>query len=295
MELQAEENIGESVVENKIDTVIDTINSIEISDKVKDKVRVPSPTPKKLIIHSLDLEDEDTNLYDISDIVVNDIPDSWEELFLETRNELLYISSRLKEISEKKTIYPYPVDIFNALRHTKLNEVNVVIVGQDPYHTKSKISGLPIAHGLSFSVRETEKIPPSLVNIFTEIRNSYPDFVIPKHGNLTKWADQGVLMLNSCLTVEEGTPAAHCGKTKKLWDPFISKLFKYIEAANPKCIYVLWGKDAQSIKKYLDEKSTFLEEVHPSPLSAYRGFLGCGHFLKINKKLKKLGKPQINW
>lgn len=219
---------------------------------------------------------------------------SWRQLFNSSIDELELISKIIEDIILEKgdIIYPLKKDIFNAFKLTELNNVRVVIIGQDPYHSLNKNSNLPTAMGLSFSVNDDEQIPPSLQNIFKEIKNNYPeDFKIPSSGNLTKWAKQGILLLNSCLTVEHGKPGSHSGKFT-LWTPFIKNVFKIINDNNPKCIYVLWGKDAQNLKKYIGENSIIIEAAHPSPFSCSKGFYGCNHFLKINKLLKN---NPIDW
>jgi uracil-DNA glycosylase len=221
----------------------------------------------------------------------------WKDVFDNSIDELEQISNIIESIILEKgdLIYPRKQDIFNAFKLTNLNDVKVVIVGQDPYHTFNNKSNLPTAMGLSFSVRDDEKIPPSLINIFKEIKNNYPDtFTIPKTGNLEPWTKSGVLLLNSCLTVEHSTPGAHSG-VFTLWTPFIKNVLKSINDVNPKCIFLLWGKDSQKLKKYIGEQSIILEAAHPSPFSVNKGFFGCNHFKQVNDLLEKQKKTTIDW
>lgn len=192
-----------------------------------------------------------------------------------------------QEKAENRIFFPKIVQIFNAYNFTPFDEVKVVIIGQDPYH------GVGQAHGLCFSVQYGIKPPPSLVNIYKEIKNNYPDFEIPKHGNLETWAKQGVLLLNSILTVEKNKPASH---QKKGWEHFtdasISKLSKNREGI----IFILWGNFAQQKANLIDEnRHHILKAAHPSPFSAHNGFFGCKHFEKVNQILRQQGKTEINW
>jgi uracil-DNA glycosylase len=184
------------------------------------------------------------------------------------------------------TIYPKGEDIFNAFNITPFNNVKVVILGQDPYHGKGQ------AHGLSFSVPNEVKTPPSLVNIFKEIDR---DLGIKNYGNgnLTKWAKQGVLLLNSTLTVRKDEAGSHQNKG---WEEFTDKVISTISELKEGVIFLLWGKFAQNKQKLIDKnKHHILISSHPSPLSAYRGFLGCGHFSECNRILKTENMEAINW
>jgi uracil-DNA glycosylase len=183
-------------------------------------------------------------------------------------------------------------DLFRAFELTPLESVRVVIIGQDPY-PKILSNGRPRAKGLSFSVDERDIIPSSLKNIFKEIATDYPNWIRPSHGNLTKWAEQGVLMLNVCLTCPPGEPGKH--SKYMLWMPFILKILADIDKVRPNCIYVMWGKQSQKIESYLGKKSVKLTAAHPSGLSASRGFYGCGHFKEINDYLLKIGEKEIEW
>jgi uracil-DNA glycosylase len=185
-----------------------------------------------------------------------------------------------------KVIYPSGSTIFNALNSTPFEEVKVVIIGQDPYHGQNQ------AHGLCFSVNKGVAIPPSLKNIFLELQQDV-GFVIPKHGNLQSWANQGVLLLNSVLTVNQGQAGSHQGKG---WEQFTDKIIEEINKHHKHVVYLLWGAYAQKKGQCIDASNNLiLKSVHPSPLSAYRGFLGCKHFSQCNDYLTQHNKPSINW
>lgn len=221
-------------------------------------------------------------------------PTTWEHVFENALPELEHISSRLSE-QEKLygKFYPLKKDIFNAFHYTPLHKVKVVILGQDPYPQTINIRGhlLPRAVGLSFSVRPEDKTPVSLTNIYTELYNSIPGFRIPNNGDLREWAVQGVLLLNASLTLIPSSPNSH----RSLWLDFISKVFREISVVNPKCIFLLWGNEAQKIKCIIGEKSVILESSHPSGYSVNRGFFGCDHFNIVNRTLIEQGKTPINW
>lgn len=193
----------------------------------------------------------------------------------------------VKEEYSTRVVYPPADDIFNALHLTPLKDVKVLILGQDPYHNEHQ------AHGLSFSVLPDQKdIPPSLQNIYKELQEDLGCY-IPNNGYLKKWADQGVLMLNTVLTVRAHEPNSHQGRG---WENFTDAI---IQAANQKdepVVYMLWGKPAQSkIPMLTNPKHLILKAPHPSPLSAYRGFFGCKHFSKCNEFLSQNGLEPIDW
>jgi len=191
-----------------------------------------------------------------------------------------------EEKAAGKTIYPKGPHIFSALESTPPEAVCVVILGQDPYH------GAGQAHGLSFSVPRSVAIPPSLRNIFKEIER---DLGIPKpaHGCLEHWAQAGVLLLNTVLTVEESVPGAHRGGG---WEQFTDRVVEIIDRFSPPSVFMLWGAYAKQKGAAIDRKKhCVLEASHPSPLSAHRGFLGCGHFGQANRFLTSQGRPPINW
>ncbi len=184
------------------------------------------------------------------------------------------------------TIYPTPDNVFNALNLVPYKQVKVVIIGQDPYHEPRQ------AHGLSFSVQKGVDIPPSLLNIYKEIRNDlgYP---IPKSGDLTQWARQGVLLLNSVLTVRRGLANSHKNKG---WEQFTTAIISLLNERNDPVIFMLWGNNAKQIGEVIDKNRHFvLTAPHPSPLSAHSGFFGCKHFSKCNEFLKYMKKPEIDW
>lgn len=186
-----------------------------------------------------------------------------------------------------KTIYPPAEDVFNAFKYTSLDNVKVVILGQDPYHQPNQ------AHGLCFSVRPGIKVPPSLVNIYKELQQEDPLYQIPSHGYLESWAQQGVLMLNTVLTVEHGKAHSHaqCG-----WEQFTDAVIAKINEHCSGLVFMLWGSHAQKKGAVIDEsRHCVLKAPHPSPLSAYRGFFGCGHFFKANQYLLSQGCQPIDW
>ena len=185
-----------------------------------------------------------------------------------------------------KHLYPPGPDIFNAFAHTPFDAVRVVILGQDPYHAPGQ------AHGLCFSVRPGVRVPPSLDNIFREIER---DLGIPRppHGCLTAWADRGVLLLNSVLTVEEGHAGAHQNKG---WEGFTDAAIAALDREREGLVFLLWGAFAQRKGALIDrQRHCVLSTVHPSPLSAHRGFIGCGHFSAANRYLQARGQPPIDW
>ena len=185
-----------------------------------------------------------------------------------------------------KVVYPAEIERFTALNKTPFEQVRVVILGQDPYHGEGQ------AHGLSFSVKPNVKVPPSLVNIYKELEM---DLRIPpaQHGFLQQWAEQGVLLLNSVLTVEASKAGSHQNKG---WEIFTDKIIELINSEHQGVVFMLWGAYAQKKGRHIDRDiHCVLESVHPSPLSAYRGFLGCQHFSKANNYLASLGKKSVNW
>ena len=184
------------------------------------------------------------------------------------------------------TIYPNADDIFNAFHFTPLSKVKVVMLGQDPYHNVGQ------AHGLCFSVKPDVDIPPSLVNIYKEL-NEDLGCHIPNNGYLKKWADQGVLMLNTVLTVRAHQAGSHQGKG---WEQFTNAVIEAVNAQDRPIVYMLWGKPAQSkIPMLTNPNHLILKAPHPSPLSAYRGFFGCNHFSQANEFLKRNGLSEIDW
>ncbi|HRE30732.1 MAG TPA: uracil-DNA glycosylase [Candidatus Berkiella sp.] len=191
-----------------------------------------------------------------------------------------------KEKDARKTIFPNSKEVFSAFNYTPLSQVKVVIIGQDPYH------GLGQAHGLCFSVKPEIAIPPSLVNIYQELHADL-GVAIPKHGCLIPWAKQGILLLNAVLTVEQGKAASHQGKG---WETFTDRVITILNEQPRPIVFVLWGSYAQRKGNVIDEnKHLVIRSVHPSPLSAYRGFFGSRPFSKINEFLIKTGQMPIDW
>ncbi|WP_409487689.1 uracil-DNA glycosylase [Pseudomonas promysalinigenes] len=191
-----------------------------------------------------------------------------------------------QEHAAGKEIYPPGPLIFNALNTTPLSQVKVVILGQDPYHGPGQ------AHGLCFSVQPGVPAPPSLVNIYKELQRDL-NIPIPNHGYLQSWAEQGVLLLNTTMTVERANASSHA---KKGWELFTDRIIQVVSEQCPNVVFLLWGAHAQSKQKLIDgTKHLVLKSVHPSPLSAYRGFLGCGHFSRTNAFLEQRGMAPINW
>ncbi len=214
---------------------------------------------------------------------------SWKERLESDFNSPYFLELKrflLEERKSKKHIYPPGKFIFNAFDSCPFYDVKVVILGQDPYHGPGQ------AHGLSFSVPKGIPAPPSLVNIFKEL-NADLGMVFPKHGNLEKWAKQGVLLLNSSLTVEAHRAGSHAGKG---WEKFTDSAIKKINDELSDVVFLLWGRPAQNKGSIIDTTKHFvLKAPHPSPLSAHRGFLGCRHFSKTNEFLIKKGKDPIDW
>ena len=193
----------------------------------------------------------------------------------------------VKHEYDTRIIYPPAEDIFNAFHFTPLSKVKVMILGQDLYHNENQ------AHGLSFSVLPTQKdIPPSLVNIYQELHDDLGCY-IPNNGYLKKWADQGVLLLNTVLTVRAHQANSHQGKG---WEQFTDAVIEAVNAQDRPIVYLLWGRPAQSkIPMLTNSKHLILKAPHPSPLSAYRGFFGCRHFSQANAFLEKNGIEPIDW
>ena len=214
---------------------------------------------------------------------------SWKEHLLPEfgKDYMQELKKFLKaERDAKKTIFPKGSEFFAALNHTPFEKVKVVILGQDPYH------GVGQAHGLCFSVKPGVDVPPSLVNIFKELKNDL-GIEPPKHGHLTHWADQGVLLLNATLSVEAHKAGSH---QKRGWETFTDAVIRELNDKREGLVFVLWGSYAQKKGEIIDTKKHFvLKGPHPSPLSAHRGFFGCKHFSKINEYLKSRGETPIDW
>ena len=213
---------------------------------------------------------------------------SWDPLLQEEFTKEYYLKLRefLKVEYKSRIIYPNMYDIFNALKLTAYDDVRVVILGQDPYHGEGQ------AHGLSFSVKPGIPTPPSLMNMYKELQTDLGCF-IPNNGFLEKWAKQGVLLLNTILTVRANTANSHKGKG---WEIFTDTIIKHLNEREKPVIFLLWGNNAKTKKPLIDNKQhLILEATHPSPLSAHSGFFGCKHFSKSNNFLKNNGIKPIDW
>lgn len=216
------------------------------------------------------------------------IGNEWDELLAEEFKKDYYLQLRRFLISEynSRTIYPPMNDIFNALKATSYSDVKAVILGQDPYH------GAGQAHGMCFSVKKGTPPPPSLQNIFKEIQSEL-GLPIPPHGELTAWAQSGVLLLNTVLTVREGMANSHRGHG---WEILTDRIIELLNERETPIVFLLWGGNARAKAKLINNpKHLVLQCAHPSPLSAHNGFFGCGHFIKANEFLQSNGIEPINW
>ena len=212
----------------------------------------------------------------------------WDEILCDEFKKEYYLSIRqiLKNEYFSRTVFPPMHDIFNALKYTPYSRVRVVILGQDPYHEIGQ------AHGLSFSVKRGIKIPPSLVNIYKELSTDI-GMKVPNHGELTSWAKQGVLLLNATLTVREHQANSHQAIG---WSIFTDEVIKKLDTCDNPMVFILWGGNARSKKKYVTNPNHLvIESPHPSPLSAYNGFFGSKPFSKANAFLESKGLEPINW
>ncbi len=208
------------------------------------------------------------------------LSDQWSQEYF------VQLSQFISQQGKTEDVFPAPTHYFTAFNHTPFHKVKVVILGQDPYHGKGQ------AHGLSFSVPEGVKVPPSLKNIYKELSSDLK-IPAPESGDLTNWAQQGVLLLNATLTVNSGQAGSH---QKRGWEQFTDHVFEVLNLHHKNLVFILWGSYAQKKGKNIDKKKHLvLEAPHPSPLSVYRGFWGCKHFSKTNKYLQKMGATPINW
>ena len=215
---------------------------------------------------------------------------TWHEA-IGAEKEKAYFQTILEKVRHERqagiTVYPPERDVFNAFRTTEFGQVKVVILGQDPYH------GAGQAHGLAFSVQPEIAVPPSLVNIYKELATDIEGFEIPQHGYLQHWAEQGVLLLNTVLTVRAG--AAHSHATFG-WEVFTDEVIRQLDKECEHLVFMLWGSHAQKKGAFIDRKRHLvLTAPHPSPLSAYRGFFGCKHFSQANAYLQAHGLEPIDW
>lgn len=208
------------------------------------------------------------------------LADEWEKPYYKALHEFLK-----KEYSSTR-VYPDMYDIFNALKYTSFADTKAVIIGQDPYHGPGQ------AHGLCFSVKKGVSLPPSLENIYKEIHDDL-GVTMPEHGELTGWANQGVLLLNTVLTVRAGQPNSHKDKG---WEFFTDRVISELNKKEQPVVFLLWGANAEKKARIITNPKHYkLITVHPSPLSAYRGFFGCRHFSKTNELLKENGISEIKW
>ncbi|MCI9627023.1 MAG: uracil-DNA glycosylase [Clostridia bacterium] len=218
----------------------------------------------------------------------NRFGNDWDGLLAEEfeKDYMKELQTFLAQEYKEHVIFPPKEDIFNALRYTPYSGVKVLILGQDPYPGRGQ------AHGLSFSVRDGVSLPKSLQNIFKELQDDV-GFQIPRSGCLEKWAKQGVMMLNTVLTVREGEPNSHKGKG---WERFTDKIIELLNHREEPVIFVLWGANAKAkLNLITNPRNYVLSAQHPSPLSAFRGFLGCRHFSKINLILERNAMEPIDW
>ncbi len=212
----------------------------------------------------------------------------WDEKIGKEFEKEYYLKLRnfLKEEYASHTVFPDMYDLFSALKATPYSKVKVVILGQDPYHEPGQ------AHGMAFSVKPGVQIPPSLLNMYKEINSEF-GYPVPKTGYLMKWAEQGVLLLNTVLTVRSGEANSHQNKG---WEIFTDEIIRQLNARRDGIVFLLWGNNAKKKKELItNPRHYILETVHPSPLSASRGFMGCGHFKKANEFLISNLKSPIDW
>ncbi len=229
------------------------------------------------------------------------LPQDWLNLLKDEFQKPYFQKIKLfleQEIRDNQTFYPKPSEIFNAFKQTALQDLKVIILGQDPYHSVEFLDQqkLPHAHGLSFSIPiDAKKVPPSLKNIYKELKEDLgkENFIIPTHGNLTKWANQGVLLLNSTLTVRAHQANSH---SKIGWQEFTDTVIKKISSETENKVFILWGNYARSKKELIDTtRHLVLESPHPSPFSARKGFFGSKPFSKANQYLQNHNQKPIDW
>ena len=217
------------------------------------------------------------------------IEDSWKAVLTDEFSSVYFtrLAAFVKEAYAKGVVYPPGKYIFEAFNRTPFNKVKVVILGQDPYHEPNQ------AHGLCFSVRKGVQVPPSLVNIYKELEQEYGTPFLNRDGDLTHWADQGVLLLNATLTVAAGNAGSHQGKG---WEMFTDAVVAKLAEQREHLVFLLWGSYARRKGAFINrQRHLVLEAPHPSPLSAFRGFIGCGHFKQANDYLSAHGQSPIVW
>lgn len=230
---------------------------------------------------------EDSTIYEA---FYNKYYPGWSEVFQQYKGEMKNVSDIISKAQQRTgRIYPMKKDIFRALEMTPLDKVKVVIWGQDPYPTLLS-NGKPRAQGYSFGVDKSDEVPKSLINIYKELKNEYPEFNIPRHGDLSGWAKQGVLFMNTSLCYSPSDPKAYLN----LWFRFTNIIIEILNEKVPNCIHVMWGNRCEKLIDNISSREIYTAP-HPSPLSAYRGFFGCNHFIKINITLMRQGKEEIDW
>ena len=215
---------------------------------------------------------------------------TWKDV-IGAEKKQAYFQHILQQVQQARAagrvVYPPQAEVFNAFKLTEFEQVKVVILGQDPYHGPNQ------AHGLAFSVKPGVAPPPSLVNMYKELASDISGFRIPNHGYLVRWAEQGVLLLNTVLTVEQGQAHSHANFG---WETFTDRVIAALNEQRENVVFLLWGSHAQKKGQFIDRKKhCVLTAPHPSPLSAHRGFLGCRHFSKANQYLQAHNIVQINW
>jgi len=269
------------------------IDSSEVPNFVRPlKVQVKGVT----ILHRVEID----QTMSICEIVQKRCPIGWENMFSQAWAELQAVDKFLRSEEEKLGVhllskggvayYPLKRDIFKAFDLCPLYKVKVVIFGQDPYHSTDR-DGLPTAQGLSFSVRRGVRVPPSLRTIYKRLNNTVSGFTTPNHGDLTSWAKQGVLLINTSLTVKPGQANSHSNR----WMGVINRMITSLTSFNSDIIYLLWGRNAQAMKRYIGSNGIIFESSHPSPLGARYGFYNMDHFNEVNDKLRELELEPINW
>jgi len=261
------------------------------ADERSDSAYVDAPEPSEACAS---VADDSNRLPNMENVNVENLEETtmakdWYKTLKPEFGKLYFksLKTKLQEEVPNHTVYPTLNNVYSFTRYSPLKDVKVVILGQDPYH------GPHQAHGLAFSVERGVVVPPSLQNMYKELARSFGnEFVMPKHGCLEGWSRQGVLLLNASLTVRAGQASSHSDLG---WQQFTDSIIKYIAAKN-KCVFMLWGAHAQKKASLIKgSEHLILKTVHPSPLSAYRGFMGCDHFKLCNEWLVKHEKPAIRW
>ena len=308
-----------TIIPVKLSTVTpsDIKQSLSVpSVDIKQSLSVPSvdikqiqlPPAKKVlslrIKQNIDIIDQSWSIVNIATKLT---PNGWEKEFKAAKEDIEEVSETLamdednqemlkrpenREPDPRKRVNYYPLKkhVFNVFYKLPKKDVRVVIIGQDPYHDTDSI-GNPKAVGMAFSVSRASPIPPSLRNIYKELQTTIKEFIPPDHGDLTGWVEQGVFLLNTCLTVRPHQPKSH----DQIWMGFIQRVLNSLSEARPKCIYLLWGKDAQSLESLINDGAHILKAAHPSSFSAKHGFFGCNHFNLTNEILTGMGEAPINW